>query len=218
MNEKNDNKNIHASTKEIVLLAIIFAIMITFLMLLPQIAHVPLIALAVLALRSDVRIAALGGLLFGLASLLSALLVPSTPLYVVFLNPLVSVVPRIFVGIGIYFVNRIVFKWLVRAKKIEGVNHPREMYLLDLDQRDKVKKLDYTSMVIASVTGALINTVLVMGTIFLFYTGRTFALEDAEILVRPEVLLPIISIGAVTEPIVTAIVAPPIVMALKHIN
>lgn len=211
-------KKTQNSTKQIVIIASVFAIMITFLFLLPQIAHVPLITLAVLSLKSDIRLAALGGLLFGLASLLSALLVPSTPLYVVFLNPLVSVVPRILVGIAIYLVNKGVFKVLVRIGNIEGVSHPNDIYSLDSEQSAKVKKIDYASMVVACVAGALVNTILVIGTIFLFYTGRTLAFEDIEILVRPEVLLPLISLGAITEPIITAIVAPPIVMALKHIN
>jgi len=204
-------------TQKIVLLAIMFALMIVFLIYLPMNAYVPLICLIVISQTGDIKLAALGGLLFGLASLMSAAFFPSTPLYPVFLNPLVSIIPRIITGIVIYLVYKGAFK-LLRKQKYEIKSTDDVYTVLTGEARTYAKKIDYISMTVAAVFGALTNTVLVLGTMFLLYNGRTFSMDEASILVKPEVIIPLVLISAITEPIVSGIVAPPIVTAIKHIR
>ncbi|HPY98528.1 MAG: Pantothenic acid transporter PanT [Firmicutes bacterium ADurb.Bin099] len=64
------------------------------------IIHIPVIVAAIL---EGPLVGAIVGLIFGLSSVLNALLFPTVTSYV-FLNPLVSVVPRILVGLVAYFV------------------------------------------------------------------------------------------------------------------
>lgn len=196
-------------TRQIVLLGIIFALMITFLIFIPLNAIVPLIALIVIAETENIKLAGLGGLLFGVSSFAAALFFPSTPLYVIFLNPIVSIIPRIIVGLMVFLIYKGIFKLLSNKFKTD-INDTNNI------NRRKIRKLQYVSLTIGAISGAIINTTLVMGTIFLFYTNKTYTLNDVSILVRPEVLLPLIAVSAILEPIFCALIAPPIVIALKH--
>jgi uncharacterized membrane protein len=206
-----DNK-----TFKIVILSVMFALMIAFLFFMPLYAFVPLIILAVFAQLSNVKMAALMGLLFGIASLLSALLVPSSPLYVAFLNPLVSVVPRVLVGIAGYYVYVGVYKLLGKKR---GLTNPKDIFSSYKGEERKIaSKNHYIASVLSSISCALVNTILVVGIILIWYNGRTFTLEDMSILMKPEIFIPLITLNAILEPIITAIVAPPIVTALKHLR
>lgn len=206
-----DNK-----TFKIVILSIMFALMIVFLFFMPMYAFVPLIILAVFAQISNVKMAALMGLFFGIASLLSALLVPSSPLYVAFLNPVVSIVPRVFVGIAGYYVYTGVFKLLGKKR---GITDLKDIFSrLKGVERKAALKNHYIASVLSSISCALVNTILVVGIILIWYNGRTFTLEDMSIMMKPNIFIPLITLNAILEPIITAIVAPPIVTALKHLR
>lgn len=212
----NDIKKKFLNTRQLVILALIFAIMIASLTVLPLNAVVPLVALIVIAEIGGIKLAGIGGLMFGLASLLSAAFMPSTPLYVVFLNPLVSVAPRIIAGLAIYLVYKSVFKLL--KGKIDVTDIEEVYYKLQGAERAKAKRIDYISMSAGAITGAIVNTVLVLGTIFLIYNNNTYTLNDVSILVRPEVILPLVAASAIMEPILCAIIAPPIVTALRYVR
>lgn len=73
------------------------------------------------------------GLIFGLFSLLEAAIAPSGPGDVVFTNPLISVLPRLFIG---------PVSWLVWTG---------------------LKKIPIVGLILAGVAGSLTNTVLVLG-------------------------------------------------------
>ncbi len=100
------------------------------------IMHVPVIIGAVL--EGPVVGTAIG-LIFGLFSLLQATLAPTGPVDVWFQNPIISVLPRLFIG---------VVAWL-GYKALKSVNEP-------------------LALVVAGILGTLTNTVLVLGTIGLF--------------------------------------------------
>ena len=94
------------------------------------IMHVPVIIGAIL----EGPIVGAGiGLIFGLFSMLQAAIAPSGPGDVVFTNPLISILPRLFIG---------PVAWLVW----QGL-----------------KKLPSVGLVVAGVAGSLTNTVLVLG-------------------------------------------------------
>ena len=100
------------------------------------IMHVPVIIGAVL--EGPVVGTAIG-LTFGLFSLLQAVLAPTGPVDIWFQNPIISVLPRLFIGI---------VAWL-SYKALKKVNEP-------------------LALGVAGVLGSLTNTVLVLGAIGLF--------------------------------------------------
>ena len=98
---------------------------------------------------------ALLGFFAGFATLMRALLAPASPFDVLFINPLVAIVPRIFIGIVPYYVYA-GFKKLFKSENI--------------------------SLLLAGVSGALVNTALVVLALYFIYsdrivelTGGTFA-------------------------------------------
>ncbi len=100
------------------------------------IMHVPVIIGAVL--EGPVVGTAIG-LIFGLFSLLQAILAPTGPVDVWFQNPVISVLPRLFIG---------VVAWL-GYKALKNVNEP-------------------LALAVAGILGTLTNTVLVLSAIGLF--------------------------------------------------
>jgi uncharacterized membrane protein len=97
------------------------------------IMHVPVIIGAVL--EGPVVGTAIG-LIFGLFSLLQAVLAPTGPVDVWFQNPVISVLPRLFIG---------VVAWLA-YRALRKVNEPM-------------------ALIVAGILGSLTNTVLVLGAI-----------------------------------------------------
>ena len=86
---------------------------------------------------------ALMGGLAGTSTLLRALFAPASPLDYLFLNPLVSILPRIFVGVVPYYVNTL-FEKIIKSKPI--------------------------ALLIAGVSGALTNTGLVILMLYVIYS------------------------------------------------
>jgi len=105
--------------------------------------HVPVIIGAIL---EGPLVGAFIGLIFGLFSLYTAAITP-IPIAFAFLNPLVSVVPRILIGIVAYYVYAL-FMGLFKQK-----NHS-------------------LSIGIAAAAGTLTNTVGVLGMIYILYARR----------------------------------------------
>ena len=93
---------------------------------------------------------ALMGALSGTVTLLRALFYPASPLDYLFLNPLVSILPRIFIGIVPYYVN-ILFKKIIKSKTV--------------------------SLLIAGASGALTNTGLVILMLYIIYSDRVVAIS-----------------------------------------
>lgn len=85
------------------------------------------------------------GALAGFVTLLRALLAPASPLDYLFLNPLVAVLPRIFVGVVPYYIFKLLNK-LIKVKTI--------------------------SLLISGVLGALTNTLLVILMLYVVYNDE----------------------------------------------
>ncbi len=85
---------------------------------------------------------ALMGFLAGSATLVRALVAPASPLDYLFLNPLVAILPRIFIGVVPYYVFKLFIK-LIKSKSV--------------------------SLLIAGVSGALTNTALVILMLYVVY-------------------------------------------------
>jgi uncharacterized membrane protein len=96
------------------------------------IMHVPVIIAAIL----EGPIVGLGvGLIFGIFSMIQAAVAPTSPADVWFTNPLLAVLPRLFIGPVAYFVWKI------------------------------LEKIPVVGLIVAGVAGSLTNTVLVLGVI-----------------------------------------------------
>ncbi len=96
------------------------------------IMHVPVIIAAIL----EGPIVGLGvGLIFGVFSMIQAAVAPTSPADVWFTNPLLAVLPRLFIGPVAYFVWKL------------------------------LEKIPVVGLIVAGVAGSLTNTVLVLGVI-----------------------------------------------------
>ncbi len=91
------------------------------------------------------------GALAGFITLLRALLAPASPLDYLFLNPLVAILPRIFVGVVPYYIF-ILFNSLIKTKTV--------------------------ALLIAGVSGALTNTVLVILMLYAVYSKEIVSISS----------------------------------------
>lgn len=133
------------------------------------------------------------GLIFGLFSIYQNITTP-TPMSPFFYNPLVSVLPRILIGVISYYVYKII--------------------------RAKVKNIK-ASISIAAICGSLVNTIGVLGTIYLVYFKdyATVLMERGTISTNSmsavtTALLTVIGTNGLAEAILSALIVSPIVIAI----
>ncbi|MGG7056811.1 ECF transporter S component [Clostridium tertium] len=133
------------------------------------------------------------GLIFGLFSIYQNITAP-TPMSPFFYNPLVSVLPRVLIGVISYYVYKLI--------------------------RSKVKNIKI-SISIAAICGSLINTIGVLGTIYLMYFKdyATVLMERGTISTNSmgavtTALLTVIGTNGLAEAILSALVVTPIVIAI----
>lgn len=131
------------------------------------------------------------GLIWGLLSMLRAFIQP-TPFNIIFLNPLISVLPRLLVGL----LSAVVFKLV----------------------KDKFSKR--MSYAITAGFGSLINTILVLGSIYLFaseiYANSLGISETALLGALGVVVLTNGVIEALASVIILPLIATPLEKALKR--
>ncbi len=131
------------------------------------------------------------GLVMGLTSLSRAWIAPQSPLNLVFMNPVIAIVPRLFIGIAAYFVYHLMRKFV---------------------------KSQMVNLTVASMAGSLTNTVLTLGTIFFMRNGHTFVFEGMSTTVSTVLLSSIIVTNGIPEVIMTAFITVPIVITIKKVN
>ena len=133
------------------------------------------------------------GLIFGLFSIYQNITAP-TPMSPFFYNPLVSVVPRVLIGVISYYIFMFI--------------------------RTKLKNIKL-SITVAAICGSLVNTIGVLGTIYLLYF-KDYAqiLMDKGTIVSNSVtavttaLLTVIGTNGIAEAILSALLVTPIVIAI----
>lgn len=134
------------------------------------------------------------GLLMGITSLLHALTRPVTPLDPLFINPLVSVLPRMLIGL---FAG-LVFMLLVKLFK---------------------NKMRFIGATIAGAVGALTNTVFVLGALYLIYAEKIImdiGLQDSAAL--KTLIWGIVTTNGVAEMLVCAGLAGGITLAVDKMR
>lgn len=137
------------------------------------------------------------GLIFGLFSIYQNITAP-TPMSPFFYNPLISILPRVLIGIVSYYV----YKFL----------------------RSKLKNVKL-SISIAAIIGSLVNTIGVLGLIYLIYF-KDYAqilmdkgtVASNSISAVTTALLTVIGTNGLAEAILSAIIVTPIVIAVSKIQ
>ncbi|HHU60382.1 MAG: ECF transporter S component [Bacillota bacterium] len=127
------------------------------------------------------------GTLLGLVSLLHALTRPATVLDPLFINPLVSVLPRMFIGVVAFYVYNALSTVLRKLKTGESV-----------------------SLLLGGISGSLTNTVLVFLMLYLVYAQKIVEELGAPFKV---ILLSVLTTNAIAEGIITGLVVIPVVLA-----
>ena len=204
----NNTKNTRLSTRKIAIAGIMSAFSI-LLSLIPSLGYivVPLTPITITTMHIPVIIAAIlegpvvggfVGLIFGLSSMYTAATIfAGLPTAFVFLNPLVSVFPRILIGIAAHYAYA-------------GMN--------------KLTRKKGVSAVTGAIAGTLTNTIGVLGMIYLLYAQQyvdaivkasetPVVVTSAFVFIFGGVLL-----NAVLEVVLSALVSTPVVYALNKIK
>ncbi|MDV4149829.1 ECF transporter S component [Clostridium sp. AL.422] len=133
------------------------------------------------------------GLIFGLFSIYQNITAP-TPMSPFFYNPLVSVVPRVLIGVISYYIYKFI--------------------------RTKLKKVKL-SITVAAIFGSLVNTIGVLGTIYLIYFKDYAAIlmekgtiASNSVRAVSTALLAVIGTNGIAEAVLSALIVTPIVIAI----
>ncbi|GMQ63229.1 ECF transporter S component [Vallitalea maricola] len=110
----------------------------------PTILHIPTIIIAIVEGPIMGLVVGLG---FGVATLIKAFIMPASPLDPLFMNPLISVLPRILIGITSYYAYAMIKHLLGKTKKYESL-----------------------AVGFGAVIGSFTNTIGVLGMIFIVYS------------------------------------------------
>lgn len=205
------------------------------------IMHIPVIIGAIL---EGPAVGATVGLIFGFFSIFQAVTMP-TPVSFVFLNPLVSVVPRVLIGITSYYVY----------KALNGLGNKRTLWLLNLlwlaimgylcygiygslkaDQSiwlvvmnivlagltavmayltNSKLKSKALDIVIATVVGTLTNTGLVLGMIYIVYAESFVKALGQSAETARKVIVGIGIANGIPEIIIAILIVTSVISALK---
>lgn len=157
---------------------------------LPMSLALGLIPVLVAAQLKGPKVGAAVGLIFGLTSMTLALIAAaSMPIARVTVNPLVSVVPRILVGVvcgGVY-----------KLSARNAVSKPRRIF----------------NSVAATLSGIITNTALYLGMFLAFAYGRTF--EETTIDFK-WVLASVVALNTVVEVVAFTLIVPAVVISVEN--
>lgn len=195
MSSRNENK-----TFKLAILGVLTAIVIiqTFI---PFLGYIPVGPLSLTIIPITVIIAAfvfgpgngaiIGGI-WGMITFIRAFIAPTSPLApLLFTNPLISVLPRILIGV-------------IAAYAFIAFS--------------KTKLNSAWSMRLAALLGSMTNTILVLGLTYLFYKepyANALGMDVSEVL--PAILYILVTNG-IAEAILSAIIAPIIARPLLRLN
>lgn len=149
------------------------------------IMHIPVIIGAIL---EGPKVGMLIGLMFGAFSLIQNIMSPNL-LSFAFLNPLVSVVPRVLIGLTAYY-----------------------SYKLVKSDNDTLR------IAIAAAVGSLTNTVGVLGMIYLIYAAQYAQAKGIAVTMAAKTIFGIALTNGIAEAIVAVIISIACVIAIKKVR
>ncbi|MDR2091261.1 MAG: hypothetical protein LBP62_06435 [Clostridiales bacterium] len=191
-------RNRKITNRNIALLAVFLGLMLLFSLATPIVglfgvigtAFIMLVIIAAAALSEGLIVGTAAGAMFGLVSFVVSFMIPQ-PLAASFHNPVISVLPRIFIGVVVFYSHKFLKK---------TIRNPH-----------KKKILDFVRLGVPAALGALFNTLSVLGLIALFDGGDV--LKDGRV-INAELILLIMATNGVFELILTFLLTPPIVAAM----
>ncbi|NMM64744.1 ECF transporter S component [Clostridium sp. P21] len=149
------------------------------------IMHVPVIIGAIL---EGPVVGAMVGLIFGIFSIIQSITTP-TPVSFVFMNPLVSVIPRVLIGLTSYYVYRVV--------------------------KSKSKSL---GIGLGAAVGTLTNTVGVLGMIYLIYLGPYSKALNISLSTAKKGIVAVAVTNGIPEVILSVVIVVSVVTAVNKIK
>lgn len=172
------------------LLCAIIVIFLIFPALGPvKLAFIPIVAVIISTELVGLKNGIFSGFFFGLVSFVSSYISPSL-LSLAFHNPLISIVPRILIGVATYYASK-------GASKLFPKLNPVFSYAA------------------GSAAAVITNTSLVLGAILLFHYGTTFSFNGVSAQIGWQWLTAILLTNSVIELAICTLITPPIVYALK---
>ena len=188
---KNNSKAYRLTIRGILIAIIMVQSMVPFL------GYIPLFATSLTIIHITVIVAAITlgtkdgmliGLIWGLLTMFRAWTMPTTPMdTLIFTNPVISVLPRILVGLVAGFLFSFLYK---KTKKVA------------------------ISTVISAAAASLTNTVLVLGLMGFLYTGPVAEAYKTTSSGLWTVLLVVVGTNGVPEMIAAMVITPLIVKAI----
>lgn len=150
------------------------------------------------------------GFIFGATSLLRAITGPTVTNFI-FMNPLVSILPRMLIGVASYYTYAFVSKRF--SKLLESKSN---------GNKDS-KKLKTLPAAITGVVGTLVNTGGVLGMTYILYAQRfaeAFISDnpDANAYNPAYIIFGIVGANAIAEAILAAIIVGSVVTVLKTVK
>ncbi|MBU3091127.1 ECF transporter S component [Clostridium sp. CM028] len=128
------------------------------------------------------------GLIFGMFSIMQNITTPNL-LSFAFINPLVSVLPRVLIGLTSYYVYK-----LIHVKN------------------------DSLRIGLATVVGSLTNTFGVLTMIYVFYAAKFAASKGIDPSIAAKTIYGIGIINGVPEAIIATVITIPVILAIKKIK
>ena len=184
-------KRLFKTTQETTFMALMFALTVVFnfIGLLPSFAassaYLIFLPTMLVSVVYGLKDGAIMGFLAGVVTLLRALLWPLSPIDPLFINPLLSVLPRIFIGITPWLTYKAVSKFVKNKTSLSIIGGA-----------------------IAGAVGAITNTVLVMTMMYVLYAAEIVAQFGVPF---KTILISIITGSAILEATVYAVLMSAVV-------
>ena len=197
---------IYSKTQLIAINALLCALILLFVLVPIQLgpfslAVIPIIAVLISAQTLGLLNGMLTGLFFGLVSLINQFVHPGIFANMLIQNPLVTFLPRIMIGVTVFFVFKL-FNYLQNKLKLE--------------KKATLTMFDIVKYVVASIVGVCTNTIGFLGILYAFYHGTE--LNGGAILDGPFIWAIVLS-NSLIELGVCAVVTPALVFAVdKTLN
>ncbi len=191
--------NTSNKTRKLTFLGVMLSLTIVFVMItaIPgptaTLAFLMFIPTIVTSIVYGPKLGAVMGFLAGLSTLVRAYVAPLSAFDYFFQNPLVSILPRIFIGITPYFV----YKGIKKIFKFKGAEN--------------------VSAVIAGAVGAITNTILVVLALYFVYRAKimdNYGLQNSII----TFIVAIAGVNGVLEALTAAILTAPVVHIYDKVN
>ncbi|GMQ57885.1 ECF transporter S component [Vallitalea sediminicola] len=152
----------------------------------PTILHIPTIIIAIVEGPIMGLVVGVG---FGVATLIKAFTMPASPLDPLFMNPLISVLPRIFIGITSYYAYALIKRLLGKTRKSESI-----------------------AIGFGAVIGSFTNTIGVLGMIFIVYADF---IKDKLGIEAKTLVYSVATTSGIAEAVIAAAVSIGVVLSLK---